>query len=116
MASSTDFKKLYDLYQIEGVKKGLSIVQFCKMNGIVYSHFESRYKQDHVANVVPVMIVDRDSLLASPVDAIASEELSSVGGDALVERFELRFSNGLQIHHGEIDYCSFHSFGREIGE
>lgn len=107
MASSTDFKKLYDLYQIEGFKKGISIVQFCKMNGIVYSHFERWYKQDRVANIVPVMIVDRDSLSVSPVDTIVSEELSSCGGNTLIQCFEIRFSNGLEIHHGEIGYRSF---------
>lgn len=70
MASSTDFQKLYDLYQLEGVKKGISIVQFCKMNGIVYSHFERWYKQDRVANVIPVTIVDRDSSFRSLVEKL----------------------------------------------
>lgn len=114
MASSTDFKKLYDLYQLEGVKKGVSNVQFCKMNGIVYSHFERWYKQDRVANVVPVTIVDRDSLSVSPVDTIVSEELSSAVDTTLIERFEIRFSNGLEIHHGEIDYRSFRSLVEKL--
>lgn len=109
MASSTDFKKLYDLYQMEGVKKGISIVQFCKMNGIVYSHFERWYKHDRVAHVVPVTIVDRDILSVSPVDTIVSEESPSVNTGTLIQRFDIRFSNGLEIHHGEIDYLSFRS-------
>ncbi|MEG0454588.1 MAG: hypothetical protein RR559_04440 [Bacteroides sp.] len=114
MASSTDFKKIYDLYQLEGVKKGISIVQFCKMNGIVYSHFERWYKQDRVAHVVPVTIVDRDSLSVSPVDAIVAEESPSAGTNILIERFEIRFSNGLEIHHGEIDYLSFRSLVEKL--
>lgn len=41
MASSEDYKKLYELYQVEGVPKGISIVDFCQINGIVYKHFVS---------------------------------------------------------------------------
>ena len=44
MASSTDFKKLFDRYQEEGVRNGLSIVKYCQMNGIVYSPFERGIK------------------------------------------------------------------------
>ena len=32
MASSEDYKKLYELYQVEGVPKGISIVDFCQRN------------------------------------------------------------------------------------
>ena len=56
------FRKLSDLYQSDGIPKGISIVQFCKMNGIVYSHFECWYKKDRIANVVPVEIVNRCDL------------------------------------------------------
>ena len=37
MASSEDYKKLYELYQVEGVPHDISIVDFCQRNGIVYS-------------------------------------------------------------------------------
>lgn len=114
MASSTDFKKLYDLYQIDGIKKGISIVQFCKMNGIVYSHFERWYKQDRVSNAVPVKLVDRDKLSISPVDAIESDDSPSAVTDTLIQRFEIHFSNGLEIHHGEIDYRSFLSLVEKL--
>ena len=36
MASSEDFKKLYELYQTEGVPNGVSIVDFCQRNGNAY--------------------------------------------------------------------------------
>ena len=32
MISSVDYKKLYELYQVEGVPKGISIVDFCQRN------------------------------------------------------------------------------------
>ena len=40
MASSEDFKKLYELYQTEGVPNGVSIVDFCQRNGVVYNQCE----------------------------------------------------------------------------
>ncbi len=43
MASSEDFKKLYELYQTEGVPNGVSIVDFCQRNGVVYNQFESKH-------------------------------------------------------------------------
>ena len=36
MASSEDFKNLYELYQTEGVPNGVSIVDFCQRNGNAY--------------------------------------------------------------------------------
>ena len=36
MASSEDFKKLYELYQTEGVPNGVSIVDFCQRNSDAY--------------------------------------------------------------------------------
>ena len=40
MASSEDFKKVYELYQKDGAPNGMSIVDFCQRNGISYSQFE----------------------------------------------------------------------------
>lgn len=114
MASSTDFSKLYDLYQLEGGRKGISIVQFCKMNGIVYSHFKRWYKQGWVANASPVRNVERDSLSVSSVDAIVPEELYSSGGDTLIQGFGIRFSNGLAIYYGDMDYRSFLSLVEKL--
>lgn len=60
MVCSTDFKKLHNLYQSESVPKGISIVHFCQMNGIVYKHYERWYKTCHNAKVISVEIVSRD--------------------------------------------------------
>ena len=45
MASSEEYKKLYELYQVEGVPKGISIVDFCQRNGFVYKQFERWFKK-----------------------------------------------------------------------
>lgn len=37
MASSEDFQSIYELYKKQGIPKGISIVNFCRQNGIVYS-------------------------------------------------------------------------------
>lgn len=47
MASSEDFKKLYELYQTEGVPNGVSIVDFCQRNGVVYNQFERWFKKQN---------------------------------------------------------------------
>lgn len=63
MASSTDFKLLFEKYQEDGVKQGISIVKYCQMNGIVYSHFERWYIKNRAGVVLPVEIVDESGLL-----------------------------------------------------
>lgn len=64
MASSEDYKKLYELYQSEGVPQGISIVDFCQRRGFVYKQFErwfkKRYSQDE-PGVHRVRLVDSDS-------------------------------------------------------
>ena len=52
MASSTDFKKLYALYRIEGVKKGISIVQFCKSEDSVKNGADCYSKNGHAVTVL----------------------------------------------------------------
>lgn len=57
MASSTDFKNLWERYQKEGFPKSISIVQYCQMNGIVYSQFERWYKNYRKVEIVPVELI-----------------------------------------------------------
>lgn len=105
MACSTDFKNLHDLYQSEGVPKGISIVHFCQMNGIVYKHYERWHKNYHSAKIIPVEVVSRDGLSepslpqALPVSAPVSA--------SVISSFDIRFSNGLHIHNEQLDYRSF---------
>ena len=96
MASSTDFKKLFDKYQEEGAPKGVSIVKYCQMNGIIYSQFEKWYKTSRAGVIKPVEVVDKDGLMSLP-----EEESSSVVSIAHVN---LVFSNGLQVNHHNISY------------
>ena len=58
MASITDYKRLFDRYQEEGAKQGISIAQYCQMNGIVYNQFERWYKQYRNVLATSVEIVN----------------------------------------------------------
>jgi hypothetical protein len=98
MACSTDFKKVYELYQLEGVPKGISIVHFCQMNGIVYKHYERWYKNNRSAKIIPVELVGVDDLS----DGLSSEALPV--SDSSIGSLDIHFSNGLHLHHEQIDY------------
>ena len=106
MASSTDFKKLFERYQDEGAPNGISIVKYCQMNGIVYSQFERWYKNHKSSKVMPVEIVDKDGLSEDSVSTQTSKIGSGVSFCSL-KHVELAFSNGLQISHRNLSYQSF---------
>ena len=76
MASSEEYKKLYELYQVEGVPKGISIVDFCQRNGFVYKQFERWFKKQYSQNdtgIHRVRLANSDS----SVDQSISEEQDS---------------------------------------
>lgn len=103
MASSTDFKKLFERYQEEGAPNGISIVKYCQLNGIVYSHFERWYKSYKSAKAMPVEIVDKDGLSKEIKPMESSSKISS----GCLNRVELEFSNGLHVSHRNLSYQSF---------
>lgn len=103
MASSTDFKKLFERYQEEGAPNGVSIVKYCQLNGIVYSHFERWYKSYKSAKAMPVEIVNKDGLSKDMQPVESSSSISS----GCLNRVELVFSNGLHVSHRNLSYQSF---------
>lgn len=112
MACSTDLKNRHDLYQPEGVPKGLSIVHFCQINGIVYKHYERWYKNYHTGKIIPVEIVSGDGL--SEVSLPKALPVSPPASDSLVASLDIRFSTGLHIHHEHIDYRSLFSLVEKL--
>ena len=110
MASSLDFEKIHSLYQSDGIKRGLSIVQFCQQNGIVYSHYERWYKTERAHRIVPVEIVDKDGLQqpCSPSQAAPSalSVSASIREGSDVSRIEIYFGNGLQVIKEDLTYPS----------
>lgn len=101
MASTTDFKKLFERYQEEGAKRGISIAQYCQMNGIVYNQYERWYKQFRNIVATPVEIVNENVKEQTLSETVSLKEPMSVNP---VSRIQIELSNGLQITHREIDY------------
>lgn len=107
MATSTDFKKLYERYQTEAAPNGVSIVRYCQMNGIIYSQFEKWFKKYMSGKVMPVRVVDKDGIMedpseepypgSTPMDSLKQES-------AAIAHLNIVFSNGLRVDHHHISY------------
>ncbi|MGN0310621.1 MAG: hypothetical protein ACI4C3_08595, partial [Bacteroides sp.] len=102
-----------ELYQVEGVPKGISIVDFCQRNGIVYKHFERWFKKRYSQNdtsVHRVRLVDTAPSANQPLsDGHPSVLSSSSPGeeqeDATVRLFvTIRTSQGLSIQQNNLTY------------
>lgn len=107
MASSTDFKLLFAKYQEDGVKQGISIVKYCQMNGVVYSHFERWYKKYRAGVVLPVEIVDESGLLdKSEVGSPSIPSDSASSSLVSVTYVSIVFSNGLKVSNHNLSYQS----------
>ena len=123
MASSEDYKKLYELYQVEGVPNGVSIVDFCQRNGIVYKHFERWFKKRYSQNETgfhKVRLVDTDpSGDQSLPDGQPSDLSSSSPGNeqeaATIRLFvSIRTSQGLSIQQNNLTYRQFLSLVEKL--
>lgn len=55
MASSKDFEKIWKSYQDVAQPRGVSIVDHCQRNGIVYSQFQ-RWYQKHIDGVSIILV------------------------------------------------------------
>ena len=113
MASSEDYKKLYELYQVEGVPKGISIVDFCQRNGIVYKYFERWFKKRYSQNdtgVHRVRLLDSDSTSDSSLSDGQPSDLTSSspieGRDDIPVRLSvtIRTSRGLSLQQHNLTY------------
>jgi len=100
MASSEDYQKILDRYNQEVKNKGISIVQFCAQNGIVYANFERWFKNRRKPQVHEVRIVNSD--------AIQSEETKTPElpreESAILFSIQIKTSFGMCIKHTNIDY------------
>lgn len=97
MASSADFKNLFDKYQMEGAPHGISIVKYCQMNGVVYSHFERWYKKYRAGVVFPVHVVDQDGLMEEATPRLEAPQID-------IAHLTLIFSNGIEVTHHNLNY------------
>ncbi len=101
MATGTDFKKLWDRFQKEGVPAKISIARFCQMNGVVYSHFEKWYKRTYTDGVIPVEMVDSSASQHQET----TEPIKELNSSTRIKHLEVMFSNGLLVKHNNLDYA-----------
>lgn len=112
MATSTDFKKLYERYQTEAAPNGLSIVRYCQMNGVVYSQFEKWFKKYMSGKAMPVRLVDKDGLMETSMSSGEPEDVPlkerdyapSTQSQSAIAHLNIVFSNGLRVDHHHISY------------
>ena len=113
MASSEDYKKLYELYQVEGVPKGISIVDFCQRNGIVYKYFERWFKKRYSQNdtgVHRVRLLDSDSTSdpslsdGQPSDLTSSSPVGEQEAVPVRLSVTIRTSRGLSLQQHNLTY------------
>jgi hypothetical protein len=108
MLSSTDFQKVWFLYQTEGAPKGISINSFCVNQGVPYNEFEKWYKKNH-QKVAEVNVVgspeqtSEDTLPAEAPRAVQTKDSENKKrrGNILVT---IKTSDGLHISKGGMDY------------
>lgn len=114
MASSEDFKKLYELYQTEGVPNGVSIVDFCQRNGVVYNQFERWFKKRYSKNEtgfhkVRVVGADVEPSVPSLEEDEAAQECSASAMDEVSSKpirlyVSIRTNQGLMIQQNNLTY------------
>lgn len=114
MASSEDFKKLYELYQTEGVPNGVSIVDFCQRNGVVYNQFERWFKKRYSKNEtgfhkVRVVGADAEPSVPSleeeePVQECSASAMEEVSSKPIRLFVSIRTNQGLMIQQNNLTY------------
>ena len=108
MASSEDFQSIYELYKKEGIPNGISIVNFCQQNGIVYSQFERWFKsrKKSKSSVHPIRLVDKDGLMSSSAQEVDDEASEVENNTKSVLRFGItvRTNQGLSIQQNNLTY------------
>ena len=126
MASSEDFKRIFELYNQEIKSSGVSIVSFCQQNGIVYSQFERWYKNRKKIKVHPVKIVDKDGHPQThiPDKVVSSESKASVPevcnennpviSCPVLFSVSVRTSSGLNLQQSHIDYRQLHALVEKL--
>ena len=114
MASSEDFKKLYELYQTEGVPNGVSIVDFCQRNGVVYNQFERWFKKRYSKNdtsfhKIRVVGADAEPPIPSlgeeePVQECSASIMEEVSNKPIRLYVPIRTNQGLMIQQNNLTY------------
>ena len=95
MATSEDFGILWHRFHEEAQPRGISIVDYCKRNGVVYTHFEKWYRR-YVSKVsiVDVKVNDGIAVNVSSKEQTCSAPVNEISG------LKIELVNGLTLSQG----------------
>jgi len=104
MASSKDFERIWKSYHAVSQSKGISIVDYCQRNGIVYSQFQ-RWYQKHISGVSIVPVEDIQSSRESPQPSVGSPASQpEVEKTSVVRYVCIELATGLRLCQRSLDY------------
>ena len=104
--NSKDIEALWKRYSDEGVKKGISVVQFFESNGVPYHTFEKWYKKKYSNNGIIDCIVSGSPDSPIQISEGARQELSrsEKRSDVYVSYVNIGLSNGIKVEHHRLSY------------
>ena len=115
--NSKDIEALWKRYSDEGVKKGISVVQFFESNGVPYHTFEKWYKKKFSENGIVDCVVGGlpDGTVQIPDSEKPLPLKPEKRNDVYVSYVNIGLSNGLKIEHHRLSYGGFSSeLGGEV--
>ena len=113
MASNTDFQKIFDRYRKEGLPLGVSIVDFCLANGVVYKQYERWLKNRRKVAIHPVSLTNvpkevehEEEVLETPTDDLAEPvSVEPLSSSPVLFNLRIVTSSGMMLQHRNLDYA-----------
>lgn len=104
--NSKDIEALWKRYSDEGVKKGISVVQFFESNGVPYHTFEKWYKKKCSEKGIVDCVVGGlpDGTVQIPDSEMPQTLKPERSNEVYVSYFNIGLSNGLKIEHHRLSY------------
>ena len=99
--NSKDIESLWKQYSEEGVKKGISVVQFFESNGVPYNSFEKWYKKKFSSDGIFDCVVSGSAdatILVTGGEKAESNRLDR-RNDVYVSYVNIGLSNGIKVEH-----------------
>ena len=105
MASSLDYQRIFERYQTEGVPNGITIVDFCQRNGVVYKQFERWYKNKDNVELHPVRLTgDQTQSQKEFEKSNISESLIDQSENKVLFSIKISTNRGMLLQQRNLDY------------
>lgn len=104
--NSKDIEALWKRYSDDGVKKGISVVQFFESNGVPYHTFEKWYKKKFSKDGIVDCVVssEPDGSLQVSGGGKSGPSNTDKHRDVYVSYVNIGLSNGVKIEHHRLSY------------